>query len=300
MLRGVLPIVPTPFHADGTVDGESFDRVIEYGIAAGAHGLVFPAIASEYFTLSDEERRSLSQRLVRRVAGRVPVVIGVSSPEPEVALGLAKQAEELGAQAVLMLVPAVFAKAPEEALAYIRSVSRAVGLPIMLQNAPAPLGADLPVDAVARICREIDQVRYVKEEGAPSGQRIGALIGAVGRDVEGVFGGDGGRSILSELARGAAGTMPAIELTEVFVALFEAYGRGERKRAADLFARMLPLLNMQRIFRWALTKAVLVRRGIIRDERVRVPGAPLLDAVDREELDVWLEAVRPLLVASPA
>ena len=140
----------------------------------------------------------------------------------------------------------------------------------------------------------MDGILYVKEETPPSGQRITQVTELVGPALDAVFGGAGGRYLIDELARGARGTMPACEITELHVAMIDAFTAGDERRARDLFERTLPLLNMQAIFRWRLTKEVLRRRGLIDDPYVRAPGA-VLDRADRAELDALLGRLADLL-----
>ena len=137
--------------------------------------------------------------------------------------------------------------------------------------------------------------RHRKEETLPSGQRITQLLAQAPDTVQSVIGGAGGRYLVDELLRGAGGTMPACELTEVHAAMVAAHRRGDEPLLRALFGRVLPLLNMQAVFRMSMTKATLRRRGLIRSEFVRAP-VPALDARDRSELAVMLGEVRDLLI----
>jgi 4-hydroxy-tetrahydrodipicolinate synthase len=117
--------------------------------------------------------------------------------------------------------------------------------------------------------------------------------------LSGVFGGAGGRYITDELRRGACGTMPAVELAEVHVALFQAHLAGQSDRVRELFTRMLPILNVQAVFRWSLTKYVLHRRGLIQCRVQRAKG-PLLDAADATDVDSFLHDIDDLLISQKA
>ena len=128
----------------------------------------------------------------------------------------------------------------------------------------------------------------------PSGARISQTLAGAPSSLRGIFGGAGGRYLTDELARGAIGTMPACELAEIHVALLAAHRRGERKMVRELFNRMLPLLNFQAVFRWAMTKETLRRRGIIAHAGKRAAG-PELDAGDHRELAEMLAEVADLL-----
>jgi 4-hydroxy-tetrahydrodipicolinate synthase len=168
------------------------------------------------------------------------------------------------------------------------------GVPIMLQNAPPPTGSGLPVSVVLDIAHAVPEIQYIKEEALPAGARITQTLAGRPPTLRGVFGGAGGRYITDELARGAVGTMPACELAELHVALFAAHRRGDRAQVRHYFNRMLPLLNFQAVFRMAMTKETLRRRGII-DETVKRAAGPELDAGDQRELTEMLDEVADLL-----
>jgi len=293
-LAGVLPIVPTIFTASGAIDEAGTRRVLDYIIAAGAHGVVFPGLASEYDMLSRDERLAMTALLGEWIGGRVPFVVGASAPEADDAVAYAAAGAAAGASAAMILTPKAFADDMAAMADFFRAAHAGSEIAIMLQNAPAPMGVGLPLDKVAGLAKAVDGILYVKEETPPSGQRITQVTELVGPALDAVFGGAGGRYLIDELARGARGTMPACEITELHVAMIDAFTAGDERRARDLFERTLPLLNMQAIFRWRLTKEVLRRRGLIDDPYVRAPGA-VLDRADRAELDALLGRLADLL-----
>ncbi len=187
-------------------------------------------------------------------------------------------------------------KSAAEQIAYFTEVARAAGdAALMLQNVPPPAGAGLDPEVLLEVLAAVPLIRYVKEETLPSGQRLSVLRAKAPANLLGVFGGAGGRYITDELRRGAAGTMPAIELAEVHTALFKAHREGDVDRVRTLFTRMLPVLNVQAVFRWSLTKYVLRKRGLIADIRQRMPG-PLLDALDMKDVDAFLADIEDLLL----
>lgn len=292
-LSGVFPIVPTPFEANGAPSERDLARVVDYIVRSGADGIVFPGVASEFDTLQPDERRRLVEVVAKANAGRATFVVGVSSGDAAESVSLVHQARAVGAHAIMAMNPASLRDKPEAIAAYYREVA-AVGLPVILQNAPPPLGSALGVETVARLVAEIPGVAYVKEETMPCGQRISGLLAVKPPQLRGVFGGAGGRYITDELARGAVGTMPAAELTELHVQLMAAHRAGDRARVRLLFNRMLPLLNFQAVFRMAMTKEVLRRRGVITATHVRAAG-PRLDAGDQRELDEMLAELADLL-----
>jgi 4-hydroxy-tetrahydrodipicolinate synthase len=293
LLSGVLPIVATPFRNDGAPDEADLARVVDFIVSAGADGLVFPGVASEFETLKPEERRRLVDVVGRANRGRLPLIIGVSAANPADSVAYAEQGRTLEAAAVMAMAPSSMKGDAAAIEAYYRAVA-AVGVPVMLQNQAAPTGCALPMDYVARLVETVPGVVYVKEEVMPCGQRIGALLDLQPKGMLGVFGGAGGRYITDELARGAAGTMPACELVDLHVRQFVAHRAGDTGEVRHLFNRMLPLLNFQAVFRMAMTKEVLRRRGVITATHVRAPG-PKLDAGDHRELEVMLAELSDLL-----
>jgi len=295
LIRGVCPVLPTPFDESGAPDLASLRTLVRYLIQCGVHGIAYPGVASEVSQLSEEEREQLTAVVLDEVAGRVPVIVGASSDSLAVTIRLGAAAASLGAAAIMVAAPALQA-GTAALLAHFAAIAEALpATPIMLQNVPPPAGAGLEPTVLLQIVTAAPGIRYVKEETLPSGQRLTALRAAAPVSLLGVFGGAGGRYITDELRRGACGTMPAIELAEVHVALFRAHERGDAAAVRNIFARMLPILNIQAVFRWSLTKHILQSRGLLRSTRQRMPG-PLLDPLDCQDVDAFMHDIADLLL----
>lgn len=279
-LTGVLPIVPTPFTAEGASDEVSLKRVAAHAVEAGAAALVYPGVASEDLYLGADERRANLARVAEVAAGRLPVIAGVNSADPAEMVEIAAMAAEAGAEGVMaMAVPAM----GEETGTWFARIAAALGedRPIILQNLFKPRGADLSAEQMLALAAEVPAIRYVKEEGIPSGPKVSRLVAGCGPDLDGVIGGGGARYLLEELDRGAIATMPAIELLDLHVALFRAYAAHDRAEALRLYERSLPLLLIQAPYRMRLTKLILKHRGLIDCDDVREP-LPEMDAELRE------------------
>ena len=293
-LTGVFPVLPTPFDRAGQVDEAALRRLVRYLLHCGVDGLTYPGVASEVGQLTEPERLRLTAAVLSEVACRVPVIVGASSSDAGTTGRLARDAIAHGAAVLMVAVPPDRPSAAAQ-IAYFNEVAAAVpGAALMLQNVPPPVGAGLEPTAVLEVLRAVPAIRYVKEETLPSGQRLSLLRAQAPTSLLGVFGGAGGRYITDELRRGAAGTMPAIELAEVHVALFRAHRASDGARVRALFTRMLPVLNVQAVFRWALTKHVLQRRGLLACDHQRAAG-PRLDAQDRADVDAFLDDLADLL-----
>jgi 4-hydroxy-tetrahydrodipicolinate synthase len=297
-ISGVYPVLPTPFLADGQADIASLRALVRYLIASGVDGITYPGVASEVAQLTEAERVQLMAVVLEEVAGRLPVIAGVSSKDLAQTLRLADAAIAQGAGVLMVAAPSGLSDVQAQ-VAHFSEIARALpGIAIMLQNVPPPAGAGLEPEALLNILLAVPAIRYVKEETLPSGQRLSAVRTRALVSLPGVFGGAGGRYITDELRRGGCGTMPAIELAEVHVALFAAHRRGDEAAVRAIFTRMLPILNIQAVFRWSLTKYVLQSRGLIRETLQRTPG-PLLDELDRRDVDAFMTDLGDLLLAQP-
>lgn len=291
VMRGIFPVLQTPVSANGDLDEKSLEREVSFCIEAGAHGLVFPVLGSEFQFLSEEERQRLVEVVVGEAAGQVPVVAGVAGASAAVAVTCARDAARTAADAVIALPPYITSASREEIEDYYRQVARVVERPVFIQHSQAGMDPSF----LQHLLQEIEHVNYVKEEMHPSAHNISAVLDQVGEDCLGVFGGGHGRWMLSELHRGASGFMPAAEMTDVHVRIWDAYQSGDEAEARRIFNQLLPLINLIVILGMKVCKTVLVRRGIIASAAMRMPGVGELDAGDQRELDQILENLQPLL-----
>jgi 4-hydroxy-tetrahydrodipicolinate synthase len=286
-LAGAFPVLPTLFRDDGAIDETDFLAVIDFALESDVDGVVYPGVASEVDTLTPEERRSQVALLAQRINGRIPIIIGASDPDPQASARHIAQAAEIGAAAAMVMAPLHLGNDIAAQTQYFTAVSAGAGVPIMLQNQPKPIGAGLTPEEVAAVAAAVPAIRYIKEETAPCGQHLTRIKAAANGSVDAIFGGAGGRYVTDELARGAAGTMPAAELSDIHASLVHAWQAGDIATARKLYNVSLPLLNFQAVFRMHMTKEVLRRRGVIKHVFVRGKG-PRFDDGDRAELTLLL------------
>lgn len=299
-LAGVFPVVPTPFKPDGAIDEAAFLRLVDFALESGVDGLVYPGMASEVETLTPEERHALVKALGARVKGRVPIIVGASDSDPDRAARRAEEGRAAGAVAAMIMAPNGLGRDVAKHIVFYSQVAKSTSLALMMQNAPAPMGAGLAPEEVAEIAKALDAIRYVKEETLPCGQHITRIFAAAGSAVDAVFGGAGARYVVDELARGAAGTMPAIEIADVHVTLMRAWRKRDVAEARRLYNVSLPLLAFQMVFRVRATKEVLKRRGLLAETHARAAG-PKLDDGDLKEIGALLaDAADLFTVHAPA
>lgn len=293
---GVLTIPPTPFLESGAIDEASLRRCLDFCVLAGTHGIVMGVNASEAIVLTDGERMRVAEITIGHVDGRVPVVIGVSGVSTASSVQYAAHAKSAGADSVIAMPPYVRHPPAEEIFEFYAAVAAAAErIPVWIQDYAGPVGTPMSVALLARLVTEIEGVEFVKEETAFAPQVITVLAGAAGDHVRGVMGGMAGRYLMEEARRGACGTMPACEVTDAHVAVWNAIESGDEREARRLHTQLLPLLNYEAMYSFTIYKEVLVRRGIIASAKTRVPGAGRLDAENHRELDILLEDLAPSL-----
>jgi len=297
--RGVFVIAVTPFDGTGRIDEDSLRAEVDFCVAAGVHGIVTPANASEWYALSDRERGRVSQIVVEQAGKRVPVVLSVTGGSQWAAAEMARAAQDIGADGLMAMPPPLKPPHGEGVFAYYRALSEVARVPIIIQNCHPPLGTPMPPELLARMVDELPWVDYIKEEAEPCTHLMSRATALVQNQakLKGVFGGQAGRYFMNEAARGACGTMPACDIPDAHVALWSAHERGDVAATRQIYSRILPLLTMEALYGTPVYKEVLRRRGVIRTATVRNPSHGPLDNVDHGELDVLLAELSDLLVA---
>ena len=283
--HGIFTIPQTPFTDAGLLDIDSLRREIDFCIEAGAHGIVYPVMVSEFWLLSDDERKEAIEVVVQQTDARVPVIAGVAGVSTEVAVMFSRFANDVGADGAIALPPYVIKPDLNGLVDYYRAVAAAIDGPVFVQNFDPPLGSSLSPQFIQELMLEIPNIRYVKEEMMPCGHSLTALIETCGEELLGTFTGFSGRWFINELNRGASGTMPACQFTDVMVTLYESYRSGDIEEAREIHNAILPLINIETLHGVIFCKEILKRRGLISTAFTRAPGK--LDRYDHGEID-WL------------
>ncbi len=286
-MRGVYPILVTPFHEDGAIDEESLRRLIDFNVDAGIHGLGV-ALGSEIFKLSEAERDQVTRIVVEQVRGRVSVVINSGAAGTDLAVHYSRAAQENGADALMIMPPTFMAATADEVRDYFAAISRAVSIPIFLQDTPsAVIGPGL----ARQLAEECEWVRYIKVESQPITAKVADMVAAAG-NVLTIFGGAGGGYFIEEMRRGSVGTMPFCSQPEAFVGVWNAFQAGDEAAARAIFDSTIMPINRvaaqgSGIF-YTVHKELLRRRGVLRTNKVRSP-APAVEAQTLRELDELIE-----------
>jgi len=292
--RGIFSIAHTPYDIDGALIWEDLERCADWIVRAGAHGLVWPVMASEYTTISYPERVQGMQVVVDAVAGRIPVVIGVADVSASGAASLASEASKAGADGVIAMPPWGTKMADHGLIeAYYRGIAQACGLPVIIQNVGPPLGSNLPGAFVVSLCERVEGVSYLKEEKDPKGQVLSEVLSLGSDSVKGVFSGSQCRWLVGDFLRGATGSMPGPHMTDVDVLIWEKLEAGDVEAAREIHAAKMVLENILLSMPMGSGKHVMVRRGVISSPARRNSGLRPLDKWDIAELEYGLSVVEP-------
>ena len=271
-------MAPTPFHADGRVDADGMRRVLDCMIDQGVDAICILANYSEQFVLSDEERALLTRLSLEHVAGRKPVIVTISHFSTDIVVERARSAESMGASMVMMMPPyhGTGLKSGDEGIfEHFGAVSKAIGIPIMVQDAPLS-GVTLSVPLLVRMAREIEQVSYFKLECPFAADKLAALIVAGGDDIVGPFDGEEAVTLLADLDAGATGTMTSAMFPEHIRPIVTHFLAGEKENALKQWAQCLPLINHEnRQCGLRACKTVFMEGGVIKSDYVRHPQTPL-------------------------
>jgi len=289
--RGSFAIPMTPYDDDDRIDEAVLRDEIQFCVECGVGGIVAPVMVSEFRLLSEEERRLMVRAAVEEVAGRIPVVANVAAVNTPLAVSYARYAQEIGADAVIAMPPYIFGVDHETARAYYQAISDVVQVPVWIQNAGV---AALSPQQIVKLCSDIENVSWVKEEVPPSTHSISRLLALECPAIAGVLGGGGGRYMISEWERGSRGVVHACQFCDLLQDVWTLLDAGQMDAAGDLFEHLLPGLVAEGLMGMAFAKEIMIRRGVFGNSRVRRLARPL-DQADMREIDRIWERIQPHL-----
>ena len=278
VLKGVFPVAPTTFDEQGDLDLESQRRCMDFLIDAGSNGICILANYSEQFALADDERDTLMQAILKHVAGRVPVIVTTTHFSSKVCIERSRRAQAAGAAMVMVMPPyhgATIRAAEPAIFDFLHALSDAIGIPIMIQDAPVS-GTALSAAFLARMAREIEHVAYFKIEVPGAAAKLREMIRLGGDAVVGPWDGEEAITLMADLDAGATGTMPSGAYPDALRRIVDDFAAGRRDAAVAGYERWLPLINYEnRQCGLLACKALMKEGGVIASEAGRHPWPPL-------------------------
>ncbi|MDF3853462.1 4-hydroxy-tetrahydrodipicolinate synthase [Paracoccus sp. P2] len=276
MFRGSLPALVTPFTPDGELDLPALEKLVEWHVDQGSHGLVPVGTTGESPTLSHEEHRQVIEEVVRMAAGRIPVIAGAGSNSTREGIGLVQHAQAAGADAALVVTPYYNKPTQTGLIAHYTALHDASDLPIIIYNIPGRSVIDMTPDTMGELAR-LPRIIGVKDATGKL-ERVSQQRAACGKDFVQLSGEDA--TALGFNAHGGVGciSVTANVAPKLCAEFQEATLAGDYARALDYQDRLMPL--HEAIFvepGVAGAKYAMSRLGLCSDA-VRLPLVALTDA----------------------
>lgn len=239
--RGTYTVLITPMTADGRkVDVPALAKLVDWQIREGIHGLIPLGSTGEFLSLTRDERQQVIDTCIKTAAGRVPVLVGTGAEWTDECMSLSKEAQEMGADGVMIIPPFYSSPTDDELFAHYRKVGEAIDIPIMVYNNPATANVDLTPPLVARLA-EIANCRYIKESTLEV-TRVRDIIELCG-DRMTVFAGILGYESFWLGAQGWVAVCSNL-IPRMSARLFELVAdHSDREQALALYRRMLPIVK---------------------------------------------------------
>lgn len=268
-INGVVPILPTPFNSDESIDEAGFENILQFAKKAGCSAVVVPAFGSEFYKLGGDERSRILDTVFKH-AGDLNVIVQCNHTSPKIVQALVNDAESRGASAINTALPRMMPVSESQLLEYARIVCSSTKLPVIVQDYN-PGGSIIGFDFAKKLSDEFDNFQFIKYEVPGIGPLISDILKATNGKVK-VFSGWGGSYMLEQIPAGIAGIMPGIPLADYFIKIWSNATSGNVKNAINMFAAISPYLSFSlqhlEMFHHA-EKRLAVRRGIMKSSVVR-------------------------------
>lgn len=291
-IQGVYVIAATPFHEDGRIDEASADRMVDFYRGCGVSGITILGMMGEAPKLDTGEAIAFSSQVIRR-AGKLPVIVGVSSPGFAAMRALSNAVMGAGAAGV-MIAPSASARTDDQIAGYFEQCVAAIGtdVPFVIQDYPQASGVIMAPSVIRRIVMAHASCLMLKHEDWPGLEKISTLRAwerdGTMRPVP-ILTGNGGLFVDFEMERGADGAMTGYAFPDMLAEVVRLQREGRRDDAHDLFDAHLPLLRYEQQpgVGLAVRKYILMKRGAIASDAQRAP-ASRMSPTARTEVDYLL------------
>jgi 4-hydroxy-tetrahydrodipicolinate synthase len=264
ILDGVVPIIPTPFTADEQIDFDALAACVQFAVKSRLGAVCLPAYASEFYKLSDAERRRAVETAIDAAGDKLAVVAQANHPSARIAAQIAADYEGLGASLISFALPRIFALKESDLLDYAGAICRAVKLPVLIQDFN-PGGPTVGGEFARRLADACPNFRYLKLEESLMGPKIRGIIDAAEGRI-GVLEGWGGMYLLDLIPAGICGLMPGLAVADLLQHVWQLVHGHKDDEAVAIFQVVLPqvlyALQNSELFNW-VEKRLLVARGII-------------------------------------
>ncbi|MBT4011438.1 MAG: dihydrodipicolinate synthase family protein [Planctomycetaceae bacterium] len=273
-IRGVVPVVHTPFLADDSMDYASLEREMQWALSLPIDGFC-TGMVSELQRLTADERNQLHQWLGEFDRGDRCFVASVGAESATAAVQFATAAVNNGADAVMAIPPNSVPLNADELEEYFAAIVEAIPVPLIVQDASGYVGAEIPLSVSCQLFEKYGSERIMfKPEANPLGSKLSALRDATRGQVA-IFEGSGGISLMDSYSRGIAGTIPGMEFLEQVICVWEALENGDVDAAYRAWFPLCALVSLQLQAGLdgflAVEKYIMQRKGLFSTDRRRQP-----------------------------
>lgn len=289
IFKGIIAYPITPFNTQEQVDLPLFKKLVERLVTSGSHGIAPLGSTGVMPYLNDEEKEAITEATIQQVAGRLPIVTGVSNLTTERTIYHAKFAEKAGSTAVMIIPMSYWKLTDNEIFSHYEAVAKSISIPIMAYNNPATGGVDMSPTLLKKLL-EIPNVTMIKESSGDL-QRMHTLRRDLGEDV--AFFNGSNPLALGAFAAGALGwcTAAANLIPELNTGLYDAIQKNDLHTAQNVFYKQLNLLKY--ILAKGLPRAIKSGLEILGEDggELRGPLKPL-NSQEVTELATLLNALK--------
>jgi len=290
-IEGMVPVLPTPYNEEETIDAPSLRRVVDFCIDHKAAAVCLPAYGGEFYKLSEEERGEIVWIAATHADGRIPVVGQANHASQRIAIDLARRMQDSGADLIGIAVPRLFGLGEQDLLRYFIPIAEAISVPLLIQDFN-PGGATVGAGFARELHDACPNFQYLKLEEPMMGEKVRAILDATDGQV-GVLEGWGGMYMLELLPSGICGVMPGVAAFPILDRAFRLHRSGNIRDAYRVFSQILPFvvfqlqhmelyLNMEKrlLHRLGLLETALVREAALSmDKTVTDYGDFLIEQV---------------------
>lgn len=289
-MKGIFALIQVPFKNSGfDVDYDGFEKLAEYMTTkTGIHGIGLYGMVSEFHKLTDYEKTELTKIFLSAAKrNKVPSYLSITDYSTEVCVNKAREYEKMGVDAIMLLPPSMFNPHIDEIRNHMVSVLEAVEIPVLLQYAPQATGQNIPKEELLAMKDKYENACF-KLEFKPAAANLKPYLDEKPDMI--ILTGYAGLEMIDLYDIGVKGIIPGGSFTELYVAIYDAYFSGDKKKATKLYNKLEPYLKF-----WMMTpesllaieKEVLVRRGKMKESICRRPCYHLTEK-DSQDIDKFL------------
>jgi 1-pyrroline-4-hydroxy-2-carboxylate deaminase len=290
-MEGAFIIMGTPYAESKAVDFDDLAGEVDFMVRSRVQGMVWPQMASEYTSLTEEERMQGMEVLAKAAKGKAPaLVLGMQADNEAQMLKYARHAEKLQPDAVVAIPPKE-AESLDDYRGYYRALCKLAKRPVFIQTTGGAPKIEPTVEFILELAREFPNFGYIKEEHQPVVERGLALAKHKPGPIKAIFTGAAGKGWTYEMRLGFDGTMPGAMFADVYALLWELHKKGDRDKLREVFSKLLLMVNLDQQIP-GVRNYVFQKRGVFKTTVSRRGDYTWTDA-QKAEIDWNLDGLRP-------